>query len=235
MCVFGRQICRFVKAMASTLSPLGMRQASLTQFFRYLGRYVRQHPTSTRNVPPANRIRAPTEKGTGLFFFPTDSWTKTKALAVGPLGETQHTIHPSKLEISRPIAVPASMQQPQVWYWGVGGSVRIIKNLASGVTEGFAVNLELHGVGYRAEADEKNNKLILRLGLSHTIDLPLREGDVFFKVLSPQVVQVAGINRSEVHQMAAKVRAFRPPEPYKGKGIRYQDEPVRRKESKKNA
>lgn len=113
--------------------------------------------------------------------------------------------------------------------------MRVVKNIASGVTEGFAVNLELHGVGYRAEVDEANDKLVLRLGLSHTVEFPMREGDVFFKVLNPQLVQVAGINRQEVHQMAAIVRSKRKPEPYKGKGIRYQDEPVRRKESKKDS
>jgi len=221
--------------MVSSLAPAKLLPAiSLRQFYKYLSRYARFHPSSTRVVPPVHRIRAPTEPGAGVFFFPPDSWTKTSAMAVGPLGETSDTIHPSKFQISRPVGVPDDGVVPQISYWGVGGSVRVVKNLTSGVTEGFAVNLELHGVGYRAEADETNNKLILRLGLSHTIDVPLDNGEVFFKVINPQLVQVAGINRARVHQMAAKVRAFRPPEPYKGKGIRYQSEPVRRKETKKD-
>ena len=156
-------------------------------------------------------------------------------MAVGALGETEETIHPSKFQISRPIGMSPHRSYPDILYWGVGGSVRVVKNLTSGVTEGFAVNLELHGVGYRAEADEAKNNLVLRLGFSHTIELPLRQGNVFFNVISPQLLQVAGINRSEVHQLAAKVRAYRPPEPYKGKGVRYEGEEVRRKESKKDS
>ena len=124
---------------------------------------------------------------------------------------------------------------PTISLWCAGGSATVTKRLLGGVTQGFAVNLELHGVGYRAEADEKRGLLVLRLGLSHVIELPLLENVVFFNVLSPQVVQVAGINRGDVHQMAAKVRALRPPEPYKGKGIRYRDEPVRRKQSNKDS
>lgn len=110
----------------------------------------------------------------------------------------------------------------------------VTKNLMSGVSEGFAVTLELHGVGYRADEDKERNKLVLRVGYSHTVEFELDDGDVFFNVISPQVLQVAGINRGKVHQMAAKVRAVRKPEPYKGKGIRYRNEKVRRLEAKKD-
>lgn len=207
---------------------------TLPQFYKYLGRYVRQNPASARVIPPANRFQAPTEPGVGIFFYPPDEWTKTKAFAVGPLGQSKDTIHPSKFQIYRPVAVPEEDAIPEIRYWGVGGAVRVTKNLASGVSEGFAVTLELHGVGYRAEADEKENKLTLRVGFSHVIELPLNDGEVFFNVVSPQVIQVGGLNRGKVHQAAAKVRAFRPPEPYKGKGIRYRSEPVRRKETRKD-
>lgn len=218
--------------MASPLNPLNLRQASLPQFQRYFWRYVRRHPSSTRLIAPAKSIRAPSEPGAGVFFYPADNWTKTKALAVGPLGETQSAIHSSRFDISRNVATAGI---PAISYWGVGGSVRVTKNLISGVTEGFAVNLELHGVGYRAEVDKTRDVMVLRLGLSHTVEFPMRIGDVFFKVINPQLVQVAGTNRQDVHQMAANVRDKRKPEPYKGKGIRYADEPVRRKESKKSA
>jgi large subunit ribosomal protein L6 len=77
--------------------------------------------------------------------------------------------------------------------------------------------------------------MTLRLGLSHVVEMPLNDGEVFFNVRAPQSIQVAGINRAKVHQRAAKVRSLRPPEPYKGKGIRYQNEMLRRKESKKDA
>lgn len=207
---------------------------SLGQFYKYLGRFTRQSPSSTRCIPATKQIRLPTEAGVGIFFYPPDSWTKTRAFAVGPLGETHDSIHPSKFQISRPVDVIPELAIPQLLYWGVGGSIKVTKNLLSGVTEGFAVNLELHGVGYRAEADMEKNKLILKLGFSHTIELPLNENGVFFNVINSQLVQVAGTNRTNVHQMASKVRAFRPPEPYKGKGVRYQNEPVRRKEAKKD-
>lgn len=207
---------------------------SLRQFFRYLARYIRHSPASTRIVSPAKRIRAPTEPGTGIFFYPADSWVKTSALVTGPLGETTETIHPSKFQISRLVATTDSETVPDLLYWGVGNAVKVTKNLLSGVSEGFAVNLELHGVGYRAEADKDDNKLVLRLGFSHTIHLPLVDGDTCINVINHQLIQVAGINRADVHQMAAKIRSLRPPEPYKGKGVRYQNEPVRRKETKKN-
>lgn len=210
------------------------RSISLRQFYKYLSRYVRQDPISRRVIPPNKTFLPPNEPGVGIFFYPADSWTKTEALATGPLGETSETIHPSKFQISRPIATADAKVTPEVQYWGVGGAVQVTKNLLSGVSEGFAVTLEIHGVGYRAEADEERNRLVLRLGFSHTIELPLVDGDVFFKVINPQLIQVAGINRAQVHQMAAKVRSFRPPEPYKGKGVRYKNEPVRRKEAKKD-
>lgn len=219
---------------ASNAAKMLPGPVSLRQFYKYLGRYARYNPAATRAVPPTKRIRAPTEAGVGIFFYPTDSWTKTTAFAAGPLGETKETIHPSKFQISRPIAMPAAKSTPELSYWGVGGAVQVTKNLMSGVSEGFAVTLELHGVGYRAEADVPNNKLILRLGFSHTVEFPLYDKDVFFNVLNPQLVQVGGINRADVHQMAAKVRKSRPPEPYKGKGVRYKNEPVRRKEAKKD-
>jgi len=223
--------------MASSLNPLGLRQASLVQMGRYLERYARRHPASTRISAPSKTLRAPTEPESGVFFYPADSWTKTKVVAVGPLGETQSTIHPARFDFVRDLATEdvSSKELPRIIYWGVGGSVRVVKNIISGVTEGFAVNLELHGVGYRAEFDEARNKLVLRLGLSHTVEFPMVTDEITFKVLNPQLLQVSGINRAAVHQMAAIVRDKRKPEPYKGKGIRYLDEPVRRKESKKSA
>lgn len=208
-------------------------EISVRQLFKYVARYVRHSPAAMRAIPPSQSFRAPTEPGVGVFFLPSGSWTKTKAVAVGPLGETHDNIHPCKFEITRPIASP-DPESPSLLVWGVGGGPRVVRNLTSGVAEGFAVTLELHGVGYRAEADEERGKLVLRLGFSHTIELPLEKDGVFFNVVNTQRLQVAGVNRADVHQMASKVRALRPPEPYKGKGVRYMNEPVRRKEAKKN-
>lgn len=227
-------------------SPAKLPDLSLRQLYRYLARYVRYSPASTRAIPPASKIRVPTEPGVGVFFYPADSWRKRIAFTVGPLGETHSLIHPSKFQISRPIAafneIPAEGEgsteetagSPEILYWGEGGSVRVTKNLLSGVTEGFAVTLELHGVGFRVEADQERNVAVFRLGFSHTIEMPLANDEVFFNVINPQLLQVAGVNREKVHQMAAKVRALRRPEPYKGKGIRYRNEPVRRKTARKD-
>lgn len=114
--------------------------------------------------------------------------------------------------------------------------MRVTKNLLSGVMEGFAVTLELHGVGFRVEEDKEKNMAVFRLGYSHTIEMPMidTERKTFFNIINPQLLQVAGVNREYVHQMAAKVRDLRKPEPYKGKGIRYKSEPVRRKETRKD-
>lgn len=223
-------------AMATSCAgPPLLRAISLTQFQKYLGRLVLQSSSAARAGPaPSSRLRAPTTPGVGVFLYPADAWLKTSALATGPLGKAVETLHPSKFQIARGVAAGA-VDVPELAYWGVGGAVRVIRNLMSGVSEGFAVNLELHGVGYRAEADEGKNLLRLRLGLSHVVEMPLDDGEVFFIVRGPQAVQVAGISHGKVHERAAKVRRLRPPEPYKGKGIRYENEVVRRKESKKDA
>lgn len=226
-------------SMDSVLSATRLlHRISSMQFYRYLERYVRQSPSATRATKAKQVIPVPSTPGVGLFLYPPDSWSKERAFAVGPLGSTSERLHPSKFQIARNIGVAdktAPKAVPELLYWGFGGSVNIVKSLTSGVTEGFAMDLELHGVGYRAEEDTKRNMLVLRLGLSHPVEFPLQHEDVFLKVRSPQVVQVAGINRGKVHGLAAKIRAVRPPEPYKGKGIRYQRERVRRKETKKSA
>lgn len=227
-----------------------LRAISISELRKNLARKLRHSPSSTRASEPRRQLRAPQEAGVGIFFYPPDSWEKKDALATGPLGTTSNKIHRSRIQITRPIALapdqPDSSSEstspdsftnagvPELLQWGLGGSTTVVKNLISGVSEGFAVTLELHGVGYRAEANENENLLTLRVGLSHTIDFPLDDGEVFFRVLSPQLVQVCGINRSKVHQKAAKVRSLRKPEPYKGKGIRYQLEPVRIIQSRKD-
>lgn len=118
-------------------------------------------------------------------------------------------------------------------WWGTGGAVSVAKRLLSGVCEGFAVNLELIGVGYRAELI-RDGIIGLRVGFSHIVELEKELNGVYINVLTPQKLQVAGVNYADVHQRAAKIRDVRRPEPYKGKGIRYELEPVRRKETRKD-
>ncbi len=111
-----------------------------------------------------------------------------------------------------------------------GTTRALVNNMVVGVSEGFSKTLNLLGVGYRAQA--KGNVLNLTLGFSHPIDYELPEG-VTAETPNNTTVVIRGADKQRVGQVAAEVRAFRPPEPYKGKGVRYEDEYVRRKEAKK--
>lgn len=111
------------------------------------------------------------------------------------------------------------------------GTMRVlVSNMVTGVSQGFEKSLELNGVGYRAKVSGK--VVNLTLGFSHPIDYQLPEGVSAATPSQTQIV-VTGIDKQLVGQVAAEIRAFRPPEPYKGKGVRYSGEYVRRKETKK--
>ncbi len=111
-----------------------------------------------------------------------------------------------------------------------GTARAILRNLMTGVSEGFEKKLELVGVGYRAQA--QGNKLNLTLGFSHPVDYPVPEG-ITIETPSQTEVVVKGVDKQRVGQVASEIRAFRPPEPYKGKGVKYADEHIVRKEAKK--
>lgn len=111
-----------------------------------------------------------------------------------------------------------------------GMSRTLVQNIVTGVTEGFSKTLEITGVGYRAQM--KGKSLQLQLGLSHEVLLPAPEG-IDIQVTKPTEIIVSGIEKQKVGQIAAEIRAYRPPEPYKGKGIRYAGEHVRRKVGKR--
>ncbi len=106
----------------------------------------------------------------------------------------------------------------------------LVNNMVTGVTVGFEKKLVLQGVGYRAKASGKT--LNLSLGFSHPVDYALPEG-IKAETPSQTEVVIKGIDKQQVGQVAAEIRGYRPPEPYKGKGVRYADEHVRRKEAKK--
>ncbi len=111
------------------------------------------------------------------------------------------------------------------------GLVRsLVQNMVTGVTDGFQKDLDIVGVGYRAAM--KGNALSLQLGLSHDVDIDPPAG-VSFAVPKQTEIKIAGIDKQVVGEVAAKIRKIRPPEPYKGKGVRYAGETVRRKEGKK--
>ena len=113
----------------------------------------------------------------------------------------------------------------------VAGTMRsLLANMAKGVTEGFERKLELVGVGYRAQA--QGNKLKLTLGFSHPVEHVVPEG-VSVETPSQTEILVKGADKQKVGQVAAEIRGYRPPEPYKGKGVRYSDERVVIKEAKK--
>ena len=112
--------------------------------------------------------------------------------------------------------------------WGLSRS--LVNNLVTGVTTGFTQKLEIQGVGYRANVQGKN--LNLQLGFSHDVAYPIPAGITIVSE-KPTMISVSGIDKQLVGQVAAEIRGYRPPEPYKGKGVRYEGEYVRSKEGKK--
>ncbi|MGM0564344.1 MAG: 50S ribosomal protein L6 [Pseudomonadota bacterium] len=113
----------------------------------------------------------------------------------------------------------------------MAGTMRaLVNNLITGVSEGFEKKLELVGVGYRAQA--QGNQLNLTLGFSHPVEYQVPEG-ITVQTPSQTEVVVSGVDKALVGQVAAELRAYRPPEPYKGKGVRYANERIIRKEAKK--
>jgi large subunit ribosomal protein L6 len=113
-------------------------------------------------------------------------------------------------------------------FWGLSRS--LVENLVVGVSEGFKRKLILQGVGYRAQVQGQTLKLAL--GFSHDIDFPLPQG-ISIECPSQTEIIVSGIDKQQVGQVASEIRSYRPPEPYKGKGVRYEGEYVFRKEGKK--
>jgi len=112
--------------------------------------------------------------------------------------------------------------------WGTMRS--LAQSLVTGVTEGFSRQLEINGVGYRAQVEGKNLKL--QLGFSHDVVFPIPDG-IEIKCERPTAVEIKGADKQRVGQIASEIRAFRPPEPYKGKGVKYAEEQIFRKEGKK--
>ncbi|MBE9553618.1 MAG: 50S ribosomal protein L6 [Proteobacteria bacterium] len=112
--------------------------------------------------------------------------------------------------------------------WGTMRSM--INNAVIGASEGFTVRLEINGVGYRAAV--QGNNLNLQLGYSHDIVYPIPQG-ITVKCERPTLIEISGANKQQVGQIASEIRAFRKPEPYKGKGVKYENELIVRKEGKK--
>jgi large subunit ribosomal protein L6 len=149
----------------------------------------------------------------------------------GPKGELKHVLVDAviaKLEDGSIEVTPREDTQNARAMWGM--SRTLIANLMTGVTEGFTKKLEITGVGYRAAVQGQN--LQLQLGYSHDIVFPIPQG-IQVQCPKPTEIIITGIDKQKVGQVAAEIRGFRPPEPYKGKGVRYAGEFILRKEGKK--
>jgi large subunit ribosomal protein L6 len=149
----------------------------------------------------------------------------------GPLGELSQVV-PARMQVEKVeteilVTRPTERGEDRALH---GLTRTLIANMVEGVTKGFEKHLEIQGVGYRAQL--KGTDLELAVGFSHPVVVKPRDG-ISFDVPTPTQIVVKGIDKQMVGQTAAEVRRVRPPEPYKGKGIRYRDEQVRRKVGKR--
>jgi large subunit ribosomal protein L6 len=149
----------------------------------------------------------------------------------GPLGELSQSV-PTRMQIEKDdseivVTRPTERGEDRALH---GLTRTLIANMVEGVTQGFEKHLEIQGVGYRAQL--KGSDLELAVGYSHPVVIKPRDG-IAFDVPVPTQIVVKGIDKQMVGQTAAEIRKVRPPEPYKGKGIRYRDEQVRRKVGKR--
>jgi large subunit ribosomal protein L6 len=169
--------------------------------------------------------KAPIELPKGVEFNLSGEQVRVK----GPKGNLEMNVHPNvsvEQESGTVVVKPANDADMPM-----AGTMRsLLGNMVTGVTDGFEKRLTLIGVGYRAQAQGK--KLSLTLGFSHPIDYEAPEG-ITIETPSQTEIVVSGCDKQRVGQTAAEIRGFRPPEPYKGKGVRYSDERVVRKEAKK--
>ena len=148
----------------------------------------------------------------------------------GPKGELTRELNPNiQLEVQENEVVFTRPNESKISRSLHGTTRSLVNNMVIGVSEGFKKELELIGVGYRAQ--KQGEKLVLSVGLSHPVEFEGSEG-VSIEVPANTKIIVEGFNKEKVGELAANIRAVRPPEPYKGKGIRYVDELVRRKEGK---
>jgi len=171
--------------------------------------------------------KAPISLPAGVEATVTGQEIKVK----GAKGELSLTLHQSvTAEVKDNIISVAPVAESKD-NWAMAGTMRsLANNMVVGVTQGFEKKLELKGVGYRAQV--KGKVINLTLGFSHPVEFTIPEG-ITAETPSQTEIILKGIDKQLIGQAAANIRAYRPPEPYKGKGVRYADEHVRRKEAKK--
>jgi large subunit ribosomal protein L6 len=170
-----------------------------------------------RPVPLPSGVSASTEDQTLVVKGPKG------ALQMQMRDEIRYDISDDGISV-----VPANDTKEARAFWGMQRT--LVQNLVTGVSEGFSKVLEINGVGYRAQAQGRN--LRLQLGYSHDVNFPVPEG-VEVKTPDQTTIEISGIDKQKVGQVAAEIRRWRKPEPYKGKGIKYRGEYIFRKEGKK--
>ena len=179
--------------------------------------------TSEIKIPRLARLPVALEGG-------ADATVSGQEVAVkGPKGELKLNVH-SSVEVSKG-AGGITVKPTSSAAAAMSGTMHsLIRGMVTGVTQGFEKKLTLIGVGYRAQSQGKT--LNLSLGFSHPVEFAIPEG-ITIQTPSQTEIVVSGADKQQVGQVAAKIRSYRPPEPYKGKGVRYADEYVLRKEAKK--
>ncbi|MCR9074308.1 MAG: 50S ribosomal protein L6 [Alphaproteobacteria bacterium] len=151
--------------------------------------------------------------------------------AKGKLGELSAPISPEVDVVHEDNVVKVVPKRDSKRARAMWGTTRaLVNNIVTGVSEGYTVNLEINGVGYRAAVEGKD--LVLALGFSHPVRFPIPDG-ITMKCERPTAISISGSDKQVVGQLAAEIRAFRPPEPFKGKGVKYANEIILRKEGKK--
>jgi large subunit ribosomal protein L6 len=173
--------------------------------------------TGKKPVTIPSGVTASVEGGTVSMKGPKGT------LSIPMADEVTYTLEDGKLTVA-----PANATKRARAFWGMQRT--LVQNLVTGVTEGYTKVLEITGVGYRADA--KGKVLNLKLGYSHDVDFAVPEG-IEIKTPDNTTVEISGIDKQKVGQVAAEIRRWRKPEPYKGKGIKYRGEYIFRKEGKK--
>lgn len=165
----------------------------------------------------------------------TVSIEKGRVTVRGPKGELSRTFNPAMRIELKDNALYVSRPTDERRHRALHGLTRaLLANMVTGVSEGFQRQLEIHGVGYRADL-QPDGSLVMHLGFSHPVHVQPPEGIAFEVDARTRVITVRGIDKEQVGQVAAEIRAWRPPEPYRGKGIRYLGEHVRHKAGKTGA
>jgi large subunit ribosomal protein L6 len=155
----------------------------------------------------------------------------TEFSAKGPKGFLSVTLHESVDLKNENNVLTFSPRDGSKKSMAITGTMRsVVSNIVTGVSNGYEKKLVLAGVGYRAQLQGAN--ISLSLGFSHPVVYPVPEG-IKIELVSPTEITVSGCSKQQVGQVCAEIRAFRPPEPYKGKGVKYADEQIIRKEAKK--